>query len=165
MFDSILQEWAASILKAEQYSSTVMIEAACSSETSLKFYQTTRCHIPEDSNLHCHYNDNLKSSIMYFGISHRKTMSTLVQKYWSASSKLLTLNDWRWRKEDGKKEEEEKHINKSCCVLARYGFQQTTAMRLCIQHTGTLWCMLYDTNGSWRITWCLRFTFTVSSAV
>jgi hypothetical protein len=41
------------------------MEAARTSETLVNFYQTTRCYNPEDSNLHTHRRENLKS---YFGI-------------------------------------------------------------------------------------------------
>jgi hypothetical protein len=39
----------------------LMMEAARTSETLVKFYQTTRCYNPEDSNLHTHCRENLKS--------------------------------------------------------------------------------------------------------
>jgi hypothetical protein len=35
--------------------------AACTSETSVNFYQTTRCYNPEDSHLHTRRRENLKS--------------------------------------------------------------------------------------------------------
>jgi hypothetical protein len=38
-----------------------MMEAARTSETLVNFYQTTRCYNPEDSNLHIHRRENLKS--------------------------------------------------------------------------------------------------------
>jgi hypothetical protein len=37
------------------------MEAARTSETLVNFYQTTRCYNPEDSNLHTHRRENLKS--------------------------------------------------------------------------------------------------------
>jgi hypothetical protein len=37
------------------------INAARTSETLVNFYQTTRCYNPEDSNLHTHRRENLKS--------------------------------------------------------------------------------------------------------
>jgi hypothetical protein len=40
-----------------------MIEAARTSETSLNFYQTKRCNIPEDSRLHPSRRENLKSHL------------------------------------------------------------------------------------------------------
>jgi hypothetical protein len=39
------------------------MEAACSSETSVNMYQTTRRNISEDSNLHRHHFVNFKSPI------------------------------------------------------------------------------------------------------
>jgi hypothetical protein len=39
----------------------LMMEAASISETSVNFYQTTRCNNPEDSNLHTRRRENLKS--------------------------------------------------------------------------------------------------------
>jgi hypothetical protein len=38
-----------------------MMEAARTSETLVNFYQTTRYYNPEDSHLHTHLRDNLKS--------------------------------------------------------------------------------------------------------
>jgi hypothetical protein len=39
----------------------LMMEAASTSETSVNFYQTTRRNNPEDSHLHTHRRENLKS--------------------------------------------------------------------------------------------------------
>jgi hypothetical protein len=39
----------------------LMMEAARTSETLVNFYQTTRCYNPEDSHLHTHRRENLKS--------------------------------------------------------------------------------------------------------
>jgi hypothetical protein len=39
----------------------LMMEVAMTSETLVNFYQTTRCYNPEDSNLHTHRRENLKS--------------------------------------------------------------------------------------------------------
>jgi hypothetical protein len=47
------------------YSSTVKMEAKCSSETSVDIQRTTRCYIPEDGILHNHRCENLK----YYGAS------------------------------------------------------------------------------------------------
>jgi hypothetical protein len=40
------------------------MEAARTSETLVNFYQTTRCYNPEDSNLHTHRRENLKSYLI-----------------------------------------------------------------------------------------------------
>jgi hypothetical protein len=40
---------------------TLMMEAARTSETLVNFYQTTRRYNPEDSHLHTHRRENLKS--------------------------------------------------------------------------------------------------------
>jgi hypothetical protein len=40
---------------------TLMMEAARTSETLVNFYQTTWCYNPEDSHLHIHRRENLKS--------------------------------------------------------------------------------------------------------
>jgi hypothetical protein len=41
-----------------------MMEAARTSETLVNFYQTTRRYNPEDSNLHTHRRENLKSYLV-----------------------------------------------------------------------------------------------------
>jgi hypothetical protein len=46
---------------AELISSTLKMEAICSSETSVETQRNTRCHIPEDDTLHNHRHENLKS--------------------------------------------------------------------------------------------------------
>jgi hypothetical protein len=42
----------------------LMMEAASTSETSVKFYQTTRRCNPEDSHLHTRCHENLKSYLL-----------------------------------------------------------------------------------------------------
>jgi hypothetical protein len=42
----------------------VMVEAVCTSETSVNFYQTTRRNIPEDSHLYTRRRENLKSHLV-----------------------------------------------------------------------------------------------------
>jgi hypothetical protein len=42
----------------------LMMEAARTSETLVNFYQTTLCYNPEDSNLHTHGRENLKSYLI-----------------------------------------------------------------------------------------------------
>jgi hypothetical protein len=43
-----------------------MMEATRTSETLVNFYQTARCYNPEDSNLHTHRRENLKSYFLFF---------------------------------------------------------------------------------------------------
>jgi hypothetical protein len=45
------------------YYSTLKMEAMCSSETSVNFYQATRHRIPEDTSVHSHRCENLKYKI------------------------------------------------------------------------------------------------------
>jgi hypothetical protein len=52
---------AASIIRA--------IVQASTSETSVNFYQTTRRNIPEDSHLHTHRRENLKSRHYFYLIT------------------------------------------------------------------------------------------------
>jgi hypothetical protein len=56
---------AFTLVSCSAYSSTLKIEAICSSETSVDFQQTTRRYIPEDSTLHNHRCENLKSYIIF----------------------------------------------------------------------------------------------------
>jgi hypothetical protein len=60
------------LILAEIISSTLKMEAICSSETSVATQQTTRRHIPEDDTLHNHRCENLKSYIyvMCFAVKH-----------------------------------------------------------------------------------------------
>jgi hypothetical protein len=44
----------------DKYLFALMIETAITSETSVKFCQTTRYNNPEDSNLHTRRRENLK---------------------------------------------------------------------------------------------------------
>jgi hypothetical protein len=41
-----------------------MMEAASTSEMSINFYQATQRNTPEDSHLHTHHHENLKSEIV-----------------------------------------------------------------------------------------------------
>jgi hypothetical protein len=50
------------------YSSTLKMEAICSSETSVHIQRTTRRYIPEDSTLHNHRCEHLKSYIIYINL-------------------------------------------------------------------------------------------------
>jgi hypothetical protein len=48
---------------AIQASRKLKMEAICSPETLVDFYQTTRCNITEDSTLHSHFRENLRSNV------------------------------------------------------------------------------------------------------
>jgi hypothetical protein len=52
---------------AEPISSTLKMEALCSSETSVSTQLTTRRHIPEDNTLHNHRCENFKSYMCQIG--------------------------------------------------------------------------------------------------
>jgi hypothetical protein len=49
-----------------RFPSTLKMEAICSFESSVDFQRTTLRYIPEDSTLHNHRCDKLKSYIVYF---------------------------------------------------------------------------------------------------
>jgi hypothetical protein len=51
---------------------TVILEAANTSETSVNFYHTTRRNIPEDSHLHTRCHENLKCHLKPISISAYK---------------------------------------------------------------------------------------------
>jgi hypothetical protein len=55
---------------AEPISSTLKMEAICSSETSVETQRNTRRHIPEDDTLHNHRCENLKSYIGSIWLEH-----------------------------------------------------------------------------------------------
>jgi hypothetical protein len=61
---------AFTLFSFSDYSSTLKMEAICSSEISVDFQQTTRRYIPEDSSLHNHRCENLKSFIEYIFLFH-----------------------------------------------------------------------------------------------
>jgi hypothetical protein len=60
-----------------------MMEAARTSETLVNFYRTTRCYNPEDSNLHTHRRENLKSYKEIFKCLHLEASFTLINVIWS----------------------------------------------------------------------------------
>jgi hypothetical protein len=55
---------ALTLVSCSDYSSTFKMEAICSSETSVDLHWITRRYIPEDSTLHNHRCENLKSDKM-----------------------------------------------------------------------------------------------------
>jgi hypothetical protein len=60
-----------------------MMQAASNSETSVNFYQPTRCYNPEDGHLHNRRRENLKSS------------TVLYYKYYSVNAKSKPVNSVR----------------------------------------------------------------------
>jgi hypothetical protein len=64
------------------------MEAICSSETSVDFQRTTRRYIPEDSTLHNHRCENLKS---YTGICRRILVKLYNVTLHEIISKVLEL--------------------------------------------------------------------------
>jgi hypothetical protein len=54
----------------------LMMEAASTSETSVNFYQTTRCNTPEDSHLHTRSHEKLKSHQLQemFEVQHARNV-------------------------------------------------------------------------------------------
>jgi hypothetical protein len=50
-----------------------MMEAARISETLVNFYQATRRYNPEDSNLHTHRRENLKSYLVFENVGTAET--------------------------------------------------------------------------------------------
>jgi hypothetical protein len=55
----------------------LMMEAASTSETLVNFYQTSRCNSPEDSHLHTHRRENLKSYLLAQLIANPKAVLPL----------------------------------------------------------------------------------------
>jgi hypothetical protein len=67
----------------------LMMEAACASETSVNFYQTTRRKNPEDSHLHTRRRENLKCQNFSYFADH------IVNKYNPMLSGSLVTTAWR----------------------------------------------------------------------
>jgi hypothetical protein len=69
---------ALSLAYCSAYFSTLKMEAICSSETSVDFQRTTQRYIPEDSTLHNHRCENLKSHSphSFLGFVHRLAFPT-----------------------------------------------------------------------------------------
>jgi hypothetical protein len=66
-----------------------MMEAARTSETLVNFYQTTRCYNPEDSNLHIHRRENLKS---YLTLLSKLTFLQLELFHLLTEQRIFTLS-------------------------------------------------------------------------
>jgi hypothetical protein len=65
-----------------------MMEAVRTSETLVNFYQTTRCYNPEDSNLHTHRRENLKSYLIT--VTSKPLLASFRVAYRIAKCKKLT---------------------------------------------------------------------------
>jgi hypothetical protein len=57
----VVQTDISEVLIYDPWLIALMMEKASTSETSVNFYQTTLCNIPEDSHLHTRRRENLKS--------------------------------------------------------------------------------------------------------
>jgi hypothetical protein len=69
-----------------------MMGAARTSETLVNFYQTTRCYNPEDSHLHTHRRENLKS---YFPVLVNKHfISEYLYTFLLAEVTMLEISAW-----------------------------------------------------------------------
>jgi hypothetical protein len=58
MSSNLQQRYMASIIREM---AALMMEAVRTAETSVYFYETTRCHMPEECHDHTRHRDNLKS--------------------------------------------------------------------------------------------------------
>jgi hypothetical protein len=86
----------ASKFLAELISSTLKMEAICSSEMSVDTQRTTRRYMPEDETLHNHRCENLKSYIyeswfQYFGklVLYRKAAEQNINKMYKYMLRFL----------------------------------------------------------------------------
>jgi hypothetical protein len=61
---------AFTLVSCSTYSSTLKMEAICSSETSVNFERTTRHYTPEGSTFHNHHYENLKSTLLVCSCLH-----------------------------------------------------------------------------------------------
>jgi hypothetical protein len=75
------------LVLSEIISSTLKMEAICSSETSVATQETTRRHIPEDATLHNHCCENLKS----YNISY-----TVCRYDYGVSPHLISHSELLW---------------------------------------------------------------------
>jgi hypothetical protein len=67
----------------------LMMEAACTSETLVNFYQTTRRYNPEDSHLHIRRRENLKSYLLHLtNITSLAKKIHVNQKYLRSSNNI-----------------------------------------------------------------------------
>jgi hypothetical protein len=64
----------------------LMMEAASTSETLVNFYQTTRRNNPDDSHLHTHRRENLKSHVL------QNTLCKLIMIKLARNRKMFSLS-------------------------------------------------------------------------
>jgi hypothetical protein len=50
----------------------LIMDAISTAETSVNFYKTTRCNIPEDSHLHIHFRVNFESNMLNNSLLYRR---------------------------------------------------------------------------------------------
>jgi hypothetical protein len=74
-------------------SSTLKMEAICSSETSVASQQTTRRHIPEDDTLHNHRCENLKS-YKYLLLLGKLMKESIMLQTWTTLIKTALNSFW-----------------------------------------------------------------------
>jgi hypothetical protein len=95
------------------------MEAICSSETSVDFQRVTRRYIPEDSTLHNHRCENLKSyewkitnlkNIIFFFFTVRCCVTVTTKAWLCIVSKAndRAQDKWDWK---GIREEEGREVN------------------------------------------------------
>jgi hypothetical protein len=96
----------------------LMMKAARTSETLVNSYQTTRCYNPEDSNLHTHRRENLKSYIfLQFLSADRSSRLYLFPTRLYAMSVLIVYNaSWNISSFGGFKNSEFHHCRKKSVV-------------------------------------------------
>ena len=103
-------------------SSILKMEAIRCSETSINFYQTTQCHIPDDGNLNSHCSEDPKSCLLPVICKKRGTTHkiSVLQEKQDASSNLHMTNALTGRI--------------SCTYI---GYSGTWSCHLCIYHRGS----------------------------
>jgi hypothetical protein len=79
------------------------MEAARTSETLVNFYQTTRCYNPEDSNLHTHRRENLKSYEVYVRQTWVVTQENPMTKVYESKGLRRKCGGKRWNNKENEK--------------------------------------------------------------
>jgi hypothetical protein len=81
---------------AKLVSSTLKMEAICSSETSVNTQRTTRRYIPEDDTLHDHRCGNLKSYNLTFDKRICLFRTTAFDGIWAHHLRKPNFGQWDW---------------------------------------------------------------------